>query len=57
MRGPELAVFAHSPGTAGIVGQTKRSYTGRVEMGTDLMVIDIGDDVRVSPGAAEGRPR
>jgi ribonuclease Z len=54
---PRLAVFSHSPGTPAIVGQTKRSYSGRVEMGTDLMVIDIGDEVRVRPGAAEVRPR
>jgi hypothetical protein len=49
---PRLAVFSHSPGTAGIVEQTRRSYSGRVEMGTDLMVIDIGDEVRVTAGAA-----
>ncbi len=54
---PRLAVFSHSPGTPAIVEQTKRSYSGRVEMGTDLMVIDIGDEVRVRPGAAEDRPR
>ena len=45
---PRLAVFSHSPGTAAIVEQTKRSYSGRVEMGDDLMVIDIGAEVRVS---------
>ncbi len=54
---PRLAVFSHTPGTPAIVEQTKRSYSGRVEMGTDLMVIDIGDDVRVRPAAAEARPR
>jgi YD repeat-containing protein len=54
---PRLAVFSHSPGTPAIVEQTKRSYSGRVEMGTDLMVIDIGDQVHVRPGAAEVRPR
>jgi ribonuclease Z len=54
---PRLAVFSHSPGTAAIVEQTKRSYSGRVEMGTDLMVIDIADEVRVRPGGAEARPR
>jgi ribonuclease Z len=54
---PRLAVFSHSPGTAAIVEQTKRSYSGRVEMGEDLMVIDIGDEVRVRRGAAEVRPR
>jgi ribonuclease Z len=54
---PRLAVFSHSPGTAAIVEQTRRSYPGRVEMGEDLMVIDIGAEVRVKPAAAGLRPR
>jgi len=54
---PRLAVFSHSPGTAAIVEQTKRSYSGRVEMGEDLMVIDIGDEVRVTRRFAEVRPQ
>ena len=54
---PRLALFSHSPGTAVIVAQTKRSYSGRLEMGKDLMVIDIGDEVRVKPQAAEVPPR
>jgi ribonuclease Z len=45
---PRLAVFSHSPGTAAIVEQTRRSYSGRVEMGEDLMVIDIGAEVVVA---------
>lgn len=54
---PRLAVFSHSPGTPAIVEQTRRSYPGRVEMGEDLMVIDIGAEVRVKPAATEARPR
>lgn len=54
---PRLAVFSHSPGTAAILEQTRRSYRGRVEMGEDLMVIDIGADVRVTSAAAGARPR
>lgn len=54
---PRLAVFSHSPGTAAIVEQTKRSYSGRVEMGEDLMVIDIGGEVRVRPRSAEVPPQ
>jgi len=54
---PRLAVFSHSPGTAAIVEQTRRSYAGRVEMGEDLMVIDIGAEVRVTPPTAAARPR
>jgi ribonuclease Z len=44
---PRLAVFSHTPGTASIVERARRSYGGRVEMGRDLMVIDIGDQIRV----------
>jgi len=54
---PRLAVFSHSPGTAAIVEQTRRSYAGRVEMGEDLMVIDVGAEVRVTPAAPGVRPR
>lgn len=54
---PRLAVFSHSPGTAAIVEQTRRSYAGRVEMGEDLMVIDIGPEVRVTPTAVGVRQR
>jgi ribonuclease Z len=54
---PRLAVFSHTPGTAAIVEQTRRSYSGRVEMGQDLMVIDIGDEVRVRRPNVEARVR
>jgi ribonuclease Z len=54
---PRLAVFSHSPGTAAIVEETRRYYSGRVEMGEDLMVIDVGTDVHVTPPAAAARPR
>jgi ribonuclease Z len=54
---PRLAVFSHSPGTTAIVDQTRRSYAGRVEMGEDLMVIDIGAEVRVKPAAPGVPPR
>lgn len=54
---PRLAVFSHSPGTAAIAEQTRRSYPGRVEMGEDLMVIHIGAEVSVRPTAAVVRPR
>jgi ribonuclease Z len=54
---PRLAVFSHSPGTAAIAEQTRRAYSGRVEMGDDLMVIDIGAEVRVTPAMAEVLPR
>ena len=54
---PRLAVFSHSPGTAAIIEQARRFYPGRVEMGEDLMVIDIGAEVREKRPVAEVRPR
>ncbi len=45
--GPRLAVFSHAQGGAAVVDRARRSYTGRVEMGEDLMVIEIGDEVVV----------
>jgi ribonuclease Z len=54
---PRLALFSHSPGTAAIIDQTRRAYPGRVEMGEDLMVIDIGADVRVTRAVVAGAPR
>jgi hypothetical protein len=42
-----LALFGHAEGGAAVVERTRRSYTGRVEIGEDLMVIEIGDDVFV----------
>lgn len=53
---PRLAVFSHSPGTPAIVEQTRRAYSGRVEMGDDLMVITIGEEIGVTrPAAAATR--
>lgn len=54
---PRLAVFSHSPGTPAIVDQTRRAYPGRVEMGDDLMVIDIGTEVRVRRATGTARPQ
>jgi ribonuclease Z len=52
---PRLAVFSHvAPPDAPVVERTRRTYSGRVEMGEDLMIIDVGDDVvvrRPSPGS------
>jgi ribonuclease Z len=50
--GPRLAVFSHVPPISAILERTRRSYSGRLEYGEDLMVIDVGADVvvrRASP--------
>lgn len=46
---PRLAVFSHSAGTPAIMSQTRKYYSGRVEMGEDLMAIRVGDEVVVRP--------
>jgi ribonuclease Z len=45
--GPRLAVFSHAQGGTAVVDRARRLYSGRVEMGEDLMVIEIGDEVVV----------
>jgi len=52
--GPRLAVFSHADGGAAVVERTRRTYSGRVEFGEDLMVIDIGDEVVVRRRGASG---
>ena len=54
---PRLAVFSHTPGSAAIVATTQKSYTGQVVMGEDLMVIDIGDKVRLRHLLTDMPPR
>lgn len=55
---PRLAVFTHlallgnakfaPPTPADILAETRRTYDGAVEVGEDLMTIDIGDTIRVT---------
>lgn len=45
--GPKVAVFSHAEGGPALVDQVRRSYTGRVEAGEDLMIIEIGDEVTI----------
>jgi ribonuclease Z len=48
---PRLAVYSHvgQPGATeqDVIPATREKYTGRVELGEDLMVIEIGDTVEV----------
>ena len=53
---PKLVVFSHAnPAPVPTLAAVKESYTGRVEFGTDLMRIDIGDEVTVRPFDSENR--
>lgn len=48
---PRLAVYSHiaQPGAteSELIPPTRKMYSGRVELGEDLMVIDVGDEVTV----------
>jgi ribonuclease Z len=49
---PKLAVYSHvilfgSASDDDVMTVTRKVYNGRVEMGMDLTVIDIGDDIKV----------
>lgn len=55
--GPRLAVFSHVPPVSAILERTRRTYSGRVEYGEDLMVIDVGADVVVRRPSPPPVPR
>ena len=46
---PRLAVYSHivPPNATNLVGQTRKTYSGPLEVGEDLMSIEIGDKIEV----------
>jgi ribonuclease Z len=53
---PKLAVFSHAnPSRAETLAIVSKGYKGRLEFGTDLMTIDIGDQIAVHPFEAAKR--
>ena len=44
---PKLAVFTHAENAPSILDKASKTYSGRMELGEDLMVIDIGKTVEV----------
>ena len=50
---PKLAVYSHIVGSIGAAEEevdagTRKTYSGRFEIGEDLCVIDVGDDVTIN---------
>lgn len=47
---PKLAIYSHivPPDVPTLVDQTRKTYTGPLEVGEDLMTIEIGSEVRVN---------
>lgn len=58
--GPRLGVIYHMYNNDDVVGpalaELRESFDGRVEIGYDLMVIDVGDEVTVRPAAVSDKP-
>ncbi len=65
---PRLAVYTHvillttdptvpAPSVAEIVPRTRTTYDGPLEVGEDLMVIEVGSEIRVRRGATPPPPR
>ena len=48
---PRLAVYSHiippSAPAEEFISGTRKTYTGPLEMGEDLMTIEVGDEIRV----------
>jgi ribonuclease Z len=44
---PRLAVFSHYPDSPNIIPAARRTYSGPLELGEDLMTIEIADKVEV----------
>jgi ribonuclease Z len=55
--GPRLAVFSHVAPPAADLDRVRRTYSGRVEKGEDLMVIDIGAEIIVRHPSPAPAPR
>jgi len=53
---PRLAVYSHYPDSANLVPATRKTYSGPLEVGQDLMTITIGEEIavgRVAPPNAD----
>jgi ribonuclease Z len=44
---PRLAVFSHAGNSETLIARTKKTYSGRVEPGEDMITIDVGDAIEV----------
>ena len=44
---PRLAVYSHYPDSANLISATRKTYSGPLEVGRDLMTITIGEEIAV----------
>lgn len=50
---PRLAVYSHANASQQVLDETRKVYAGRVEGPEDLLTIDIGSEVAVTPAARQ----
>jgi ribonuclease Z len=50
---PRLAVFSHYPDAPDIIAAARKTYSGPLELGQDLMTIEIGEKVTVGRAATQ----
>ena len=57
---PRMAVIYHMYNNDDVIGpaldQIRENYQGPVEIGYDLMVINVGDEIRVRPAIVSDKP-
>jgi ribonuclease Z len=44
---PRLAVYSHTAGTERLLAKTREVYSGPLEIGEDLMTLEIDDTIKV----------
>jgi ribonuclease Z len=54
---PRLAVYSHAPGSARVVTETRKSYSGPLQGAEDMLTIDIGATIEVRHFADEAEAR
>ncbi len=50
---PRMAVLYHTSGNPRLLAQIRAHYSGKLEMGEDLMTIEVGDEITIHRSAPE----
>ncbi len=53
---PKLAVYSHYPDSPDIIPATRKTYSGPLELGQDLMTIEIGNKIEVGHAGIQQQP-
>jgi ribonuclease Z len=53
---PRLAVFSHYPDAPDIIAAARKTYSGPLKLGQDLMTIEIGDKIELGHAGIQQQP-